>query len=226
MSVYGASQRIMRIFARVALANFDVRGLPNVPEKGAFLLVANHQSILDPLLIQAVCPRVLHTMAKSTQFTHPAMAWYMRKANAFPVRRYRIDPQAVRIALRRLDAGLGVGVYIEGERSWDGRLQKPRLGTLRLILKAGVAVVPCGIRGAYDVWPRWDSWIRRASVQITFGDPIRFPTLDDRAQRERRLDSTARTLMGRLAALTGEDDPPAVGAARTPVRSHHGRSHG
>ncbi|MFW6079650.1 MAG: lysophospholipid acyltransferase family protein, partial [Gemmatimonadota bacterium] len=110
-------------------------------------------------------------------------------------------------------AGHGVGVYVEGERSWDGRLQPPRLGTLRLILKAGAPVVPCGIRGAYDVWPRWHSAIRRARVRITFGDHLRFEQLHDRRARERRLEDTGRRIMLALAELAG--DPSAA-----PRRTH------
>lgn len=213
--LYSLSQRLMRLLARVLLSDLDVRGRRNIPEAGPFLLVANHQSILDPLLIQAVCPRVLHTMTKSTQFTAPAMGWYLKRIHAFPVRRYRIDPQAVRIVLRRLGAGEGVSVYFEGERSWDGRLQPPRLGTLRLILKAGVPVVPCAITGAHDAWPRWASRSRRAPVRITFGQPIEFPALNQRREREARLDDTADKLVASIRSLMareGEAPTPAGGA--------------
>lgn len=192
------------------VGRLDVRGLDNVPASGPCLLVANHQSILDPILIQAVCPRPVHTMAKSTQFTSPLFAWLMPRLLSFPVRRYEIDPQAVRYALRRLAEGEPVGVYVEGERSWDGRLQSPRLGTLRLALKAGVPIVPTAIAGSYDVWPRWDRTLRRGRIRITFGTPIRLPRLDRRAERDAALDATAATLMGALERLLD-----AASAART-----------
>ena len=48
-----------------------------------------------------------------------------------------------------------MGVFPEGERSWDGRLQPLRSGTIRLLLKAGVPVIPCGMVGIYEVFPRW-----------------------------------------------------------------------
>src|SRR5690606_38543582 len=76
--------------------------------------------------------------------------------------RFEPDPQAVRLVLRRLREGHGVGLYIEGERSWGGRPQAPRRGTVRLILRAGVPVVPAAIAGSYEAWPRWtgDSGVR------------------------------------------------------------------
>ncbi|MBX6363605.1 MAG: 1-acyl-sn-glycerol-3-phosphate acyltransferase [Gemmatimonadetes bacterium] len=199
MILYRFCQRLVRL-GWPLIGPLEVHGLENVPEHGPFLLIANHQSILDPILVQAIMRRPLYTMAKSTQFTGRIMGWLMPRLLAFPVRRYRVDPQVVRVALRHLDRGDGVGVYIEGERSWDGRLQPPRLGTVRLVLKAGVPVIPCGVSGTYDVWPRWDRGLRRAPVGVAFGAPIRFPKLDDRAEREKALPKAASDLMAAIAA--------------------------
>lgn len=199
MTFYRFCQRLVRTLWPL-IGRLDVRGREFIPDEGPFLLIANHQSVLDPIIIQTVCPRPLHTMAKSTQFAAPLIGQLMYRLKSFPVRRYRIDPQAVRFALRLLGRGEAVGIYVEGERSWDGRLQPPRLGTIRLILKAGVPVVPCTIQGSYDVWPRWDRGLRRAPVRITFGEPLHFPRLDSRAAREAALPETARILMEKLAA--------------------------
>jgi 1-acyl-sn-glycerol-3-phosphate acyltransferase len=202
MSFYGFAQRLVRAVWPV-IGPLDVRGLENVPDSGPFLLIANHQSYLDPILIQAVLPRPMYTMAKSTEFSSPLVGALLKRLKSFPVRRFEIDPQAVRIVLRHLKAGRGVGIYIEGERTWDERLKRPRLGTLRLILKAGVPVVPCGISGAYDVWPRWHKRIQRGTVRIRFGAPLRFPQLDDRAARNAALPDTRDRLMAAVAELSG-----------------------
>jgi 1-acyl-sn-glycerol-3-phosphate acyltransferase len=94
---------------------------------------------------------------------------------------------------------VGVGVFPEGERSWDGRLQPLRRGTIRLLLKAGVPVIPCGMVGTYEVFPRWGhmNWLRvgvgRDPVTIRYGKPMHFGKHDDRASRERaRPDATDR----------------------------------
>jgi 1-acyl-sn-glycerol-3-phosphate acyltransferase len=201
MSFYGFAQRLVRTLWPL-VGRLDVHGLEHVPGDGPFLLIANHQSYLDPVLIQAVVPRPMYTMAKSTEFSNPVVAPLLKRLKSFPVRRFEIDPQAIRIALRYLDQGYGVGIYIEGERSWDGRLQPPRLGTVRLILKAGVPVVPCGIDGAYDVWPRW-SKMRRGTVRIRFGEPLRFPRLDGRRERDAAVDEARERIMARIAELAG-----------------------
>lgn len=212
MSFYRFSQRLVRTLWPI-VGPIEVEGIDRIPREDPFILIANHQSALDPILIQAICPRPIHTMAKSTQFSSPLVAQIMYRLNSFPVRRYRIDPQAVRHALRVLDSGEPVGIYIEGERTWDGRLQRPRLGTVRLILKAGVPVIPCTIDGAYDVWPRWDRGLRKGPIRITFGEPMVFPRLDDREAREEALPEAARSLMARLAEQVGEggERGPGVG---------------
>ena len=104
------------------------------------------------------------------------------------------------------DEGKVVGVYPEGERSWDGVLQPFRRGTVRLLLKVGVPIVPCGLEGSFDVWPRWGAGIRRADVTIRFGEPIHLGRHDDRRERERLLPETQETLAKVLRRLSGEPE--------------------
>ena len=163
----------------------NVQGAGNIPASGPFLLIANHQSILDPLLIQSVIQRPIHTMTKSTQFQVPFLGWLMANhLNCFPVRRYEVDPQAVRMVLRRLREGEGVGIYVEGERSWDGRLQPPRRGAVRLLMATEVPVIPAVITGSYEAWPRWARRPARADIQIRFGRALALPK--PAARREER----------------------------------------
>lgn len=176
-----------------------ISGLENVPSSGPFLLLSNHQSVLDPFIIQALCPRTLHTMAKSTQFAAPIIGPIMPHVLVFPVRRFQTDPQSVRFVLKRLRQGQGVAIYIEGERSWDGRLQSPRRGTVRLALKAGVPIVPCTIEGTYDLWPRWDRAIQRGPIQVTYGELIRLPQVDSRVERDDMVDDAAERIMSAIA---------------------------
>jgi 1-acyl-sn-glycerol-3-phosphate acyltransferase len=201
---YRTAQWLIRT-AWPLVGRVEAQGLENVPDDGPFILISNHQSYVDPLLIQAVVRRPIHTMSKSTQFTAPVTGRIVKSLKGFPVRRFEIDPQAVRIALRLLDQGEGVGIYIEGERTWDGRIQPPRLGTVRLILKAGVPVIPCGVRGAYDAWPRWDRRLRRATVVIRLGEPMHFPQLNHRAAREAHLNDARERIMSTLAELSGAE---------------------
>src|SRR5690606_36704456 len=101
MRLYRTAQRLVRT-AWPLIGRLDVRGIERIPRKGPFILAANHQSILNPILIQAVCPRPIHTLAKSSHFASPLFAWLMPRLLSFPVRRHQVDPQSVRYELRRL----------------------------------------------------------------------------------------------------------------------------
>lgn len=205
MSLYDLLRPVARALLRAG-ARLEVTGVENIPATGPFLLLCNHQSATDPILAQAYCPRRVHTMTKSTQFGHPVFRWLIPRLHGFPTRRYRVDPQAVRVALRRLAEGEGVGVYAEGERTWDGRLQPLRSGTVRLALKAGVPVVPCGITGSYDLWPRWSRRPRRARVAVRYGPPIRWDSHDRKPDREAALPDAIRRLREALEVLVEEPE--------------------
>lgn len=183
-----------------AVSSAVADGRENIPPDGPFLLISNHQSVMDPMLIQSLCPRPMHAMAKSTQFRVPVIGGIMTHCYAYPVRRYQVDAQAVRWTLRVLGAGHPVAIYIEGERTWDGQLQTPRPGTVRLALKAGVPILPCAIAGAYDVWPRWDRSPRRGRIAIRFGRPFELPQLHVRREREAFLPEATDRIMGAIRA--------------------------
>ena len=206
MSLYGVARFLLRLLLplRVRVA---VEGVEHVPAEGAFVLVLNHQSVLDPILAQVACPRTVHSMTKSTQFRGRIWRWLLVRLAAFPTRRYRVDPQAVRTALRLLGEGKGVGIYPEGERSWDGRLQPLREGSVRLLLKAGVPVVPCGISGSYDVLPRWGRSLRPGTVRVRFGEPVLFGRHDTRADRDAVLPAALRRVEWLLRSLSGASGP-------------------
>lgn len=198
MILYRVLRRIASFYFR-ARWKIQCEGEENIPANGPFFLVLSHQSHLDSLLLHAFCPRLIFTLAKSSIFRTRFMAWLAPRVGAVPTRRFQIDPQAVRVALRLTERGEGVGVFPEGERSWDGSLQPLRSGTIRLFLKAGVPVIPCGLLGTYEVLPRWGhiNWwkvgLEREPVIIRYGEAIQFGRHDDRASRERaRPEATVR----------------------------------
>jgi len=179
--------------------------MDNLPRTGACILVPNHQSLLDPLLLQGNLPRPVCSMTKSTQFIHSFFRWALPRLHAFPVRRYRVDPQSVRVLFRRLQEGRAVCVYPEGGRSWDGRIQPFLRGTIRVLLRAGVPVIPVGIEGTYDAWPRWASGPRRGfTARVRIGKPITLGVHRDRTVREAALPAAEAMLRDALLELSGE----------------------
>jgi len=184
-------------------ARIHVEGVENMPRAGGFLLLPNHQSALDPFVVQSFCPRPIHSMTKSTQFGVPVVRWILPRIGAFPVRRFQVDPQAVRTALRLLEGGAGVCIYPEGERTWDGSIQPFRRGTLHLALRVGVPIIPVGLNGMFDLWPRWLGKPRpRPRVTLRFGEPLEFGAVRDRRRRQEMLPELEVLLAQRLASLS------------------------
>jgi 1-acyl-sn-glycerol-3-phosphate acyltransferase len=207
MSIYYNVGRYPSRWILRTLARVDVEGVEHIPDAGPFALVPNHQSLMDPMLVQAFCPRPVHSMTKSTQFASPFFRWLIPRLHGFPVRRYRIDPQAVRVLLRYLDQGRGVCVYPEGERTWDGEIQDFRRGALRVLLRSGVPIVPVGVSGMFNLWPRWRSKPRvqlrpRLHVRIRYGPPLEPGAHTDRDAREAALPAFSTQLRAELERLS------------------------
>jgi 1-acyl-sn-glycerol-3-phosphate acyltransferase len=201
--IYRVGQALVRLLWRVRGGELTAHGLEHIPATGPFLLIGNHQSLLDPLLTQAVIRRPVFAMAKSTQFSAPVIGPLMSHVNAFPVRRYQIDAQAVRTVLRHLAQGDGVAIYIEGERSWDGQLQEPRRGAVRLVLRAGVPVIPTVITGSYEAWPRWSRRPAPAHVTVRFLPPLDIPCFRGRANRDAAAETEKRIMEVLREGLAG-----------------------
>jgi 1-acyl-sn-glycerol-3-phosphate acyltransferase len=201
----GAARRLIP-----RLVTVEASGLEHLPPRGGALLLPNHQSALDPFLVQAWAPRMVRSMTKSTQFGTTFMEWILPRLGAFPVRRYRIDPQSVRTVLSLLDAGECVCIYPEGERSWDARLQPFRTGTLRTALEAlrrGIPVIPVGIDGMYDLLPRWGGLRRPGrTVYLRFGAPLELGAITTRSQRDSALPELSHRLRDALLELSGEQE--------------------
>jgi len=166
--------RVGRVSAFVSAQAFcaeRVFGLHHVPRCGAVLLASNHQSFLDPLLVTCILPRECHYMARDTLFRNKYFARLLGALNAFPIKRATADIAGVRETLRRLKGGALVLTFPEGTRSSDGRILPFQPGTFTIARKAGVAVIPVAVEGAYDAWPRSGKFPRPARVWVEYGPP-------------------------------------------------------
>ena len=155
------------------LLDIRITGWENIPPKGGAILAANHVSLLDGIILGACLPRLARFMTKNSPFNHPVARTILRMGGAFPVMRYRTDVVAVRNALRVLCKGCLLGIFPEGERSWDDGGLPYKKGALRLMLAAGKPIIPVGISGIYELMPRWTHSFKRVPVRIDVGRPVR-----------------------------------------------------
>jgi 1-acyl-sn-glycerol-3-phosphate acyltransferase len=135
---------------------FPVRmtGANVVPKKGAFVLIANHGSYLDPTLLGQSCyHRRLHYLAMSGLFKFPPFRWLIKSLGAIPIERTGNAGPGLKGSLKCLAEGHGIVIFPEGSRSPDGELQRFKRGVMLVIRKAKAPVVVAGIAGAFDCWP-------------------------------------------------------------------------
>jgi 1-acyl-sn-glycerol-3-phosphate acyltransferase len=158
----------------VALAAFRVRcrGREFVPAAGGALVLCNHQSHLDSVLIGAVCGRRLNFVARQTLFTFPPFRWLIKSLDAIPIDREGLGLSGLKETLRRVREGEMVLIFPEGTRSRDGEIARLKGGFGALARRARVPLLPVAIDGAYGAWPRWRRFPRPGVIDIEFGQPL------------------------------------------------------
>jgi 1-acyl-sn-glycerol-3-phosphate acyltransferase len=128
-------------------------GRQNLPTTGPALLIANHESYIDPLLIGVSVRRHLAFLARADLFKG-VFGRFLRSVNTHPLDQEGFAREGLRAMIELLGQGWPVLVFPEGERAWDGVMQPFKPGVHLIIKKTLAPVVPCGIAGAYEALPR------------------------------------------------------------------------
>ena len=130
--------------------------LPIGPDQGA-VIVCNHRSGIDPLLIQMATERVVHWMVAGEYFEYRIMASCFRSLGSIPVGRRGVDTAATKQAIRLAKEGKLVGLFPEGRINTATICCCPgRPGAALIALKAGVPVIPCYIEERPTTARPWD----------------------------------------------------------------------
>ncbi|MCE9607573.1 MAG: 1-acyl-sn-glycerol-3-phosphate acyltransferase [Planctomycetia bacterium] len=178
---------VRRLLWLWCLVCFRIRcdGREHVPETGGVLLLANHQSMLDPPLMGMVVPRAANYVARETLFKNKLFAVLLRSFHAIPIDRDGLGIGGLKETLRRLKRGEIVLLFPEGTRTPDGEMQPLKPGFSALVKRTGACIVPVGIEGSYGAWPRSQPLPLPHVVQIEIGAPI--PAAEAGALDEREL---------------------------------------
>ncbi len=176
--------------ARVCCGDARIEGIEHVPRSGAFIVVANHCSNADPLMIGWATGhqigRVVHFMAKVEMRGWPIIGWLATQAGVYFVRRGEGDRAAQRFSLQALADGAPIAIFPEGTRSRDGHLKVGKPGAALIAMRSGAPLVPAGISGTHRIFPGRSRWPHASRVRIRFGAPFALPH-----QPESRLDREA-----------------------------------
>ncbi len=167
----------IRLFGAIARIPFrtKVRGLEKLPASGPFIICPNHVSYLDPFLLCSVLPfrviRDIFILGYSDYFEGPVMSRLGNSVNIVPVDPNANLTRAMRIAAVGLRRNRILLVFPEGERSFDGNLTTFKKGASILSVELDIPIVPVGIRGTFEAWPRGGN-LQAHPVEIAIGDPI------------------------------------------------------
>jgi 1-acyl-sn-glycerol-3-phosphate acyltransferase len=157
----------------------EVVGRENVPREGRLLVVANHVAMLDPINVILAADRPIHWMAAETMFYMPFFGRVLRLSGAVPKKKQVKDSRSVRQLKRWADLDVAVGLFPEGERSWDGRPLPILPGIESLVRLMDAPVVTARIINGYQHWPRWAVRPRLGRIRIEFDPPRRFEKRED-----------------------------------------------
>lgn len=181
--LYRWGHRLTNIFCKT-FGRLEARGVEHIPKAGGVLLVSNHVSFLDPVIVGSAANREIHFMARSNAFDIPGLGKLISMYNAYPVNRGAPDLGALRKTISLLKAGNVVLMFPEGTRSVDGTLGKARDGACFIAHRAGVPTIPVYHSGAERVLPRNSNRLRRAKLTVVFGEPLELIARESETKRE------------------------------------------
>jgi len=203
--VLDVARPAIRLGARLYLGlTFD--GVHHIPSSGPLLIVSNHVTYADPVLITIPVRRRIHYMAWNALFDVPGLAWLIRRLRAFPVEIESADPRATREAVRLLQAGEAVMIFPEAGRSLDGRLGRFKPGAFRLACSLGAPVLPVTITGGHEAWPPGRILPRPGRLAITYHPVVSPPNGGDVKAAARALAARVHRVVA--SALPAHQQPP------------------
>lgn len=159
------------------------------------LMLINHQSFLDPVLVAVLLDRPISFLARDSLFKVPVLGWILRKTYVIPISRESVRGNSIRTAIERLEEGFLVGIFPEGTRSSGTDVRKFRPGFLALARRTSQPIYPVAIAGADQALPRGAWFVRPGRIQVVYGEPL------TSSERERILNDSDDAGLAELARL-------------------------
>jgi len=200
---------VCRVFC-ILFFRLSVQGLENIPKKGAFILVCNHQSYLDPVLCGIPLKRHLFFLARDSLFNNWFSGRLLASVNTIPVRRGRADLTAIKKIIEKLKEGKGVCLFPEGTRTADGKITPFKAGLALLARRSNVptfvGIVPAVIDGAFECWPRHKKIFGPGRIDICYGKVISAEKIKNISDTElaERLTQSLRKMQNNCRARQGK----------------------
>ena len=151
-------------------------GTSNLPKTGGVVVVSNHGSHLDPPILGHALGRPVAFMAKSELFRVPLLSFIISACGAYSVNRGAGDREALRIASNRLIEGWATGVFLDGTRQENGRVNDPKAGAAFLSARTRCPILPVAIVNSHRAFPKRSFLPRLVSIHLKVGKLIQPPS--------------------------------------------------
>ena len=174
-------------------------GRENIPQKNSYIMVSNHGSLLDPPLLGHALRRNISFMAKAELFKIPLLGFIIKACGAYPVKRGIVDKNTIKTACKKLSNDNCIGIFIDGTRQKNGRVNKPKQGAALLAFKNQKLLLPVAIVNSHRLI-RFKFFIPLFSkIVIKVGKPLLPPKSSSRED----LNSVSMNLQENINNLIG-----------------------
>lgn len=182
--IWWTLQMPARVFFALWL-RYRARGLEHIPATGGGLVLANHLSFLDPLMIGLPLNRPISYLARDNLFRVPAIGWLLRRTYVKPISRENASTASIRETVQRAEQGFLCGLFPEGTRSESGEMGEFKPGFIALARRMDLPIYPVGIAGTHLALGRHSFVLKPRRVCVVFGPPILPAEIADLKERGR-----------------------------------------
>ena len=155
-------------------------GRNNIPQTDSYIMVSNHGSLLDPPFLGHALGRNISFMAKAELFKIPFLGFIIKACGAYPVKRGIADKNTIKTACKKLSNDNSIGIFIDGTRQKNGRVNKPKQGAALLAFKNQKLLLPVAIVNSHRLI-RFKFCIPLFSkIVIKVGKPVQPPQSSSR----------------------------------------------
>lgn len=178
--------------ASVIVYRIKVIGKENIPKEGAALICPNHVHALDSVLVVIHNKRKINVLAKEGLFKNGFMRFLAKVFGVYPIKQNSADLGAIKTSLKLLKSGELLLIFPEGTRNGLQRGKPVKNGAITMAIKAGVPIIPVGIKGAFKPFSK---------ITLNIGKPMYFNEHKDKINDKEVITQLTENLMNEIIKL-------------------------